>query len=67
MYMKDAKLWEDAYYESIMWECQWDQICQTDIEVRGHMDSYSLATVLNPLDALYGGCLKTFALHDRLI
>ena len=115
MYLKDAKLWADAYYESghhkrvgaflgcmfhgcptcydkqtfntmlnktmgdlyreterwiervktcgymysIMWECQWDKICKTDVEVRGHVDSYSLAGVLNPRDALYGGRCET--------
>ena len=115
MYLKDAKLWADAYYESghnkwvgaflgymyhgcptcydkqtfntmlnktmgdlyreterwiervktcgymysIMWECQWDKICKTDIEVRGHVDNYSLASVLNPRDALYGGRCET--------
>ena len=123
MYLKDTKLWADAYYESghhkwvgsflgcmyhgcptcydkqtfnsmlnktmgdlyreteilieriktrgymysIMWECQWDMICKTDVEVRGHGDSYSLAAVLNPRDALYGGRCETFNLHDQFI
>ena len=113
MYLKDAKLWADAYYESgrhkwaggllgcmyhgcptcydkqamgdlyretkklikcvktcgymysIMWECLWDKICKTDVEVRCHMDSYSLADILNPRHALYGGCCETFTLHDQ--
>ena len=30
---------------SIMWECQWDKICKTDVEVRGHVDSYSIKCV----------------------
>ena len=29
------------------------------------MDSYSLADVLNPRDAMYGGRCETFALHDQ--
>ena len=29
------------------------------------MDSYLLAVVLNPRDALYGGRCETFALHDE--
>ena len=121
MYLKDAKLWSDAYYKSghhkwvgaflgcmyhghatcydqqtfntmlnksmgdmyretkiwielvkscsnmysIMWECQWDKICKTDVVVRGHLDNYSLADVLNPRDALYGGRCATFALLDQ--
>ena len=48
-----------GYMYSIMWECQWDKICKTDVEVRGHVDSYSLASVLNPRDALYGGHCET--------
>ena len=54
-----------GYMYSLMWECQWDKICKTDIEVMGHVDSYSLAAVLNPRDALYGGCYETVALHDQ--
>ena len=121
MYLKDAKFWADAYYESghhkwvgaflgymyhgcptcydkqnfntmlnktmgdlyrvterwiervktcgymysIMWECQWDKISKTDVEVRGHMDSYLLVGVLNPRDALYVGRCETFSLHDQ--
>ena len=53
-----------GYMYPIMWECQWDTICKTDVEVRGLVDSYSLAGVLNPRDALYGGRCETFALHD---
>ena len=52
---------------SIMWECQWDNICKTDVEVKGHVDSYLLADVLNPRDSLYGGRCETFALHDQSI
>ena len=48
-----------------MWECQWDKICKTDIEVMGHVDSYSLTAVLNPPDALYGGRCQTFFFHDH--
>ena len=48
-----------------MWECQWDNIGKPDVEVRGHMDRYSLETVLNPRDALHGGRCETFALHDQ--
>ena len=54
-----------SYMYSNMWECQWDKICKTDVEDRGHVDSYSLAAVLNPRDALYGGHFATFALHDQ--
>ena len=54
-----------GYMYSIMWECQWDTICKTDVEVRGHVDSYSLADVLNPRDVLYGGRCDPFALHDQ--
>ena len=28
-----------GYMYSIMWECQWDKICKTDVEVGGHVDS----------------------------
>ena len=28
-----------GYMYSVMWECQWDNICKTDVEVRGHVDS----------------------------
>ena len=38
-----------------MWECEWDKIYKTDVGVRGQVDSYSLADVLNPHDVLYGG------------
>ena len=51
-----------GYMYSIMWECQCDKICKTYVEVRGHVDSCSLADVMNPRDALYGGC---FAHHDQ--
>ena len=54
-----------GYMYSIMWECQWDKICKTDVDVRGHVDSYSLEAVLNPRDALYGGRCETFSLHDQ--
>ena len=54
-----------GYIYSIMWECQWDNISKTDVEVRSHMDSYSLTAVLNPRDALYGCRCDTFALHDH--
>ena len=37
-----------GYMYSIMWECQWDKICKTDVEVGGHVDNYSLADVQNP-------------------
>ena len=40
-----------GYMYSIMWECQWDKICKTDVDVRGHVDNYTLADVLNPRDA----------------
>ena len=53
------------YMYSIMWECQWDKICKTDVEVKGHVDSYSPADVLNPRDALYGRRCETFALFDQ--
>ena len=48
-----------------LWECQWDRIFKTDVEVKGHVDSYALADVLNPRDALYGGRCDIFALHDQ--
>ena len=48
-----------------MWECQGDKICQTDVEIRDHVDSYSLAYVLNPRDPLYGGRCETIALHEQ--
>ena len=48
-----------------MWECQWDKICKTDVEVGGHADSYALADVLHPRDVLYEGRGETFALHDQ--
>ena len=54
-----------GYIYPIMWERQWDKICKTDVEVRGHVDSYSLEAVLNSRDALYGGRCETFALHDQ--
>ena len=44
---------------SIMWDCQWDTICKTGVEVRAHVDSSSLAVLLNPRDALYRGSCKT--------
>ena len=47
-----------GYMYSIMWECQWDNTCKTDVEVRGHVDSYSLTDVLNPRDVLYGCCCE---------
>ena len=28
-----------GYIYSIMWECQWDNIFKTDVEVRSHVDS----------------------------
>ena len=118
MYMKNAKLWADAYYESeqhtwvgaflgcmyhgyptcydkqtfstMLNKTMGDLYCeterwmervntcgnmysimsvgsdwQTDVEVRGHVDSYSLADVLNPRDALCGGRCETFTLHDQ--
>ena len=54
-----------CYMYFIMWECQWDKICNTDVEVMGHVDSYSLEDILNPRDALYGCRCETFALHDQ--
>ena len=54
-----------GYMYSIMWECQWDKICKTDVEVGGHVASFSLAAVLNSRDALYGGRCETFAFHDK--
>ena len=54
-----------GYMYSIVWECQWDKIGQTDVEVMGNVDSYSLEAVLHPRDALYGGRCETFALHDQ--
>ena len=62
-YIERVKTYGYMYY--IMWECQWEKICKTDVEVRGHVDSYSLAGVMNPRDALYGGRGETFALHDQ--
>ena len=50
---------------SIMWECQLDKICKSGGEISGHVGSYSLSTVHNPHDALYGDCYETFALHDQ--
>ena len=58
-----VKTCADMY--SIMWDCLWDKICKSDIEVMGHVDSYSLADVLNPRDALYGGRCERFALPDQ--
>ena len=59
------KMDQTGYMYSIMCECQRDTICKTVVEVRDHVDSYSLAGVLNPRDALYGGPCETFALHDQ--
>ena len=41
-----------GYMYSIMCECQWDKISKTDVKLMGHVDSYWLADVLNPRDAL---------------
>ena len=38
-----------GYMYSIMWECQWDKICKTDVEIGGHVDSRC----------------EIFALHDQ--
>ena len=54
-----------GYMYSIMWECQLDKFCKTDVEVRGHVDSYSLADVLNTCDAMCGGRCETFDLHHQ--
>ena len=53
-----------GYKESIMWECQWENNCRADIEVRVHVDSFSLSVALNPRDALYGGHCETFARQE---
>ena len=55
-----------GYMYSIMWECQWDNICKIVVEIRGHVDGYSLAAALKPCDALYGGRGETFDLYDQL-
>ena len=54
-----------GYMYCIMWECQWDKTCKTDVEVRGNVDNYSRSAVLNPRDALCGCRCETFALHDK--
>ena len=48
---------------SVMWKCQWDSICKADVEVRCHVDSYSLEAVLSPRVTLYGGRCETFAIQ----
>ena len=40
-------------------------VFQNRLRGQGHVDSYSLSVVLNPRDALYGGCYETFAFHDQ--
>ena len=53
----------NGYMISVMWECERDNIVKEKSEIKEHIESYSLSSLLTPREALYGGICETFSLH----
>ena len=46
-----------------MWECEWDQLVDTDEAVQHFLNSFDLVPPLEPCEAFFGGRTGAVALH----
>ena len=60
---KEEALRTAGYKVSVMWECQWDELCKTNPFVKNFVSTLSLVEPLQPRQAFFGGRTGAVALH----
>ena len=60
---KEAALRLDGYTLEVMWECDWDILCEHDPAVKRFVTDFSLVEPLQPRHAFFGGRTGAVALH----
>ena len=60
---KEAALRWAGYTLEIMWECDWDILCEHDPTVKQFVPDFSLVEPLQPRHAFFGGRTGAVALH----
>ena len=61
--VKEAALRNHGYNVEIMWECEWDMLCEHDPTVKQFLRDFSLVEPLQPRHAFFGGRTGAIALH----
>ena len=52
-----ARVTNNGYMLSFMWECEWDNLVRENSEIKEHVESYSLSSI--------GPDLKKFGMDDN--
>ena len=60
---KEAALRLAGYTLEIMWECDWEILCEQDPAVKQFVTDFSLVEPLNPRKAFYGGRTGAVSVH----
>ncbi|CAH3163213.1 unnamed protein product, partial [Porites lobata] len=60
---KEAALRLGGYTLEVMWECDWDILCEHDPAVKRFVTDFSLVEPLQPRHAFFGGRTGAVALH----
>ena len=60
---KEAALRNYGYTLEVMWECDWDILCEHDPAVKQFVTDFSLVEPLQPRHAFFGGRTGAIALH----
>lgn len=60
---KEAALHLAGYTLEVMWECDWDILCQHDPAIKQFVTTFSLVEPLQPRHAFFGGRTGAIALH----
>ena len=60
---KEEALRTEGYHVKVMWECDWDKLCQNDPNVKDFVTTLQLVEPLQPRQAFFGGRTGAVALH----
>ena len=55
-----------GYHVREMWECEWNQMINTNVQVKEFVDKLDIVTPLNPREAFFGGRTSAIKLYHKI-
>ena len=62
---KENMLFDQGYSLTIIWECQWERLKETDASLKEFLSSIEITPPLNPREAFFGGRTNAVSLYAK--